>query len=106
MAYNEILAERIRKILSGHKGLREKKMFGGISFMLNGRMCCGVLKDDLVIRVDPEHYAKALAKPHVRPRDFTGRPMKGFLFVGPGGHHTDESLAKWVKQAADFAASR
>ncbi len=105
MAYNEILADRVRKILSGHKGLTEKKMFGGISFMLNGHMCCGVLKDDLVIRVGPMYYEKALAEPHIHPMDFTGRPMKGFLFVGTGGYHTDESLSKWVRQAVDFAAS-
>lgn len=105
MVYNEKLASRIRKILVTQKGLAEKKMFGGISFMLKGNMCCGVIKNNLVVRVGPERYEKALAEPHVRPMDFTGRPLRGFVFVGPGGYQTDEALMKWVKLAIDVALS-
>lgn len=105
MTYDVKLAGRIREILARRKGLAEKKMFGGISFMLNGNMCCGVVKDNLLVRIGPENYEKALAEPHVRPMDFTGRPLRGFVFVGPGGYQTDEDLAKWVKRAVDFASS-
>lgn len=105
MAYNEKLADRIRKVVARHKGFSEKKMFGGIAFMLRGNMCCGVVKDDFVVRVDPERYEEALAEPHTRPMDFTGRPIKGFVFVGSGGYQTDKVLAKWVKEAVDFALS-
>ena len=105
MAYNEELADRVRKALAGRRGLAEKKMFGGLTFMLAGNMCCGVLKDDLVVRVGPEGYAEALAEPHARRMDFTGRPMKGMVYLGPEGYRTEADLARWVKRAADFAAS-
>ncbi len=105
MAYDENLADRIRKVLARHKALTEKKMFGGVAFMLGGKMCCGVVKNDLVVRVGPEHHEEALAQPHARPMDFTGWPMKGFLFIGPAGYRTDEALAKWVKQAVEFVST-
>ncbi len=92
MVYDEKLADRIRKMLTTRKGLVEKKMFGGITFMLNGNMCCGVVKNNLVVRIGPERYEKVLAEPHVQPMDFTGRPLRGFVFVGPGGYQTDEDL--------------
>jgi len=102
MAYDEKLADRIRKALAGRQGLTERKMFGGIAFMLRGKMCCGVLDDNLVVRVGPERYEKAVAAPHARPMDFTGRPLKGFVFVSPNGYKTDKALAKWVEQAVEF----
>lgn len=105
MAYNQKLATRIRKALSRHKALTEIKMFGGLCFTIRGNMCCGVLNDDLVLRVAPEAAAKYLAEPHVRPMDFTGRPMKNFLYVGPGGTRSAPALKKWVKRAAEFALS-
>ena len=105
MAYNEDLADRVRKALAGRKGLAEKKMFGGLTFMLAGNMCYGIIKDNLMVRVGPELYAEALSEPHARPMDFTGRPMKGMVYVGPEGYRTDADLARWVKRAADFAAS-
>ena len=105
MAYNETLAARVRKVLARHKAVAEIKMFGGLCFTLRGNMCCGVLKNDLVLRVAPEAATKYLAEPHVRPMDFTGRPMKNFLYVGPGGHGTASSLRKWIRRAADFAMS-
>jgi hypothetical protein len=80
-------------------------MFGGLSFMLGGNMCCGIIKDDLVARVDPHSYEKAVAKPHVRPMDFTGRPLKGMVYVGPEGYRTDEGLKYWLDQALSFALS-
>ena len=105
MAYNQKLAERVRKILGRRRGYSEIRMFGGLCFTLKGNMCCGVEKNRLMIRVGPERYEEALAQPHARPMDFTGRPLKGFLFVGPGGYKTGPSLRKWVSMSADFASS-
>ena len=102
MAYSEQLAGRVRKTLGRKGGLYEIKMFGGIAFMLRGHMCCGVVKDLLMVRVGPEGYEKALAKPHARPMDFTGRPLKGLVFVSPAGIRTDKRLSSWVAQAARF----
>jgi TfoX/Sxy family transcriptional regulator of competence genes len=105
MAYDEQLANRISNVLRRQQGLAEKKMFGGISFMLRGNMCCGVVGDDLVVRVGPEQYAKVLGEPHARPMDFTGRPLKGLVYVGSGGYRSDAALTTWVKRGVDFAAS-
>lgn len=102
MAYSEQLASRVRKILARQGGLYEQKMFGGIAFMVRGHMCCGVVKDLLMVRVGPEAYEKALAKPHTRPMDFTGRPLRGLVFVAPAGTRTDQGLSGWVRQAARF----
>jgi TfoX/Sxy family transcriptional regulator of competence genes len=97
MAYDEKLADRIRDVLSRHGGLSERRMFGGIAFMLRGNMCCGVVGDDLMLRVGPEQYEKLL--------DFTGRPMRGLVYVGPDGYRSDEALAKWVERSVVFVAS-
>lgn len=105
MVYDEALAERVRSLLSGHEGLTEKKMFGGISFMLGGKMCVGVIKDDLVVRVGPKGHEEALLRPHVREMDFTGHSIKGFVYVGPGGYDSEEALAQWVELAVDFVGS-
>lgn len=105
MAYDEKLAQRVRKILATRKGATEKKMFGGLALLLNGRMCCGVLNDDLVVRVGPERHAAALARPHTRLMDFTGRPLTGFVYVGPRGVKTDAALAKWVQEATEYAST-
>ena len=105
MAYNEELAGRVRKALAAHEGLTEKKMFGGLSFMLAGNMCCGVAKDDLVVRVGADVHQKALTQPHTRPMDFTGRPMKGMVYVQAEGYRTDEALAQWVERGVAFASS-
>lgn len=85
MAYDEKLAERVRKVLATREGVAEKKMLGGLAFLLGGRMCCGVLNDDLVVRVGPKRHAAALDRPHARSTDFTGRPLTGFVYVGPRG---------------------
>ena len=103
MSYNETLAARVRKTIAGQKELEEKRMFGGLTFMVNGNMCCGVLNDDLVVRIGLDRYRKALARPHARPMDFTGRPLKGMLYIGPEGCKTDQALKSWVDQAVSFA---
>lgn len=104
MAYNLKLAERIRSELNGIHVV-EKKMFGGIGFLLNGNMACGVNKDDLILRVDPEKHNALLKKSHVRPFDMTGRPMKGWLLVEAEGCKTDKQLSTWVKEGLEFASS-
>jgi hypothetical protein len=105
MAYDEGLAQRIRDVLGDQPGLVEKKMFGGIGFMVHGNMACGVHKDALIVRVGPEKHEETLAKPHTRPFDITGRPMKGWGMVTPGGYESDEALEDWVQQGLDFALS-
>jgi TfoX/Sxy family transcriptional regulator of competence genes len=105
MAYDETLAARIGTILASHDGLTERKMFGGIAFMLNGHMCCGVTRSDLMVRVGPDAYEDSLAQPHARPMDFTGRPMKGMIYVGAAGYQDDASLRAWVDRGVAFASS-
>lgn len=105
MAYNEQLAERIRYLIGDGPGITERKMFGGIAFMLNGHMFCGITRDDLMLRLGSGRYEEALATPNARPMDFTGRPMKGMVFVGPEGYQTDEQLLGWVEQTLDHARS-
>lgn len=105
MAYNEDLAARVRKALGRRKGVKEQKMFGGLAFMLRGHMCCGVLDDELMLRLGPDLAAKALNRAHTRPVDFTGRVMKSMIMVAPAGHKTDAALKTWVDEAAGFAAS-
>lgn len=105
MAYDEHLAERIRALLATEPGLTARQMFGGIGFMLNGNMCCGVHGEDMIVRLSAEAAADALTRPHARPFDMTGRPMRGWLLVGPGATGAEESLAAWVAESAAFAAS-
>ena len=105
MAYDERLAERMRGILAGAPGVDEKKMFGGVAFLKEGKMFCGIVKDDLMVRVGPKRYEAALAEAHVRPMDFTGRPMNGYVFVGPGGTRTEKAIKRWVDQGAAFVAT-
>jgi TfoX/Sxy family transcriptional regulator of competence genes len=105
MAYDEGLAERIRDALGDEREVVEKKMFGGLCFMVAGKMSVGIVKDDLMVRVGPERNDLALSQPHARPMDFSGRPMKGFLYVAPEGVESDERLACWVAQGVAFAHS-
>ena len=105
MAYDEELAERVRGALAGCEGLTEKRMFGGIAFMLRGNMSCGIVSDKLMVRVGPERFDEALTLPHARPMDFTGRPMRGMVYVTPEGCRTDEALKRWVEQGLNFAAT-
>ena len=105
MAYNETLADRIRAVVGDGPGLTERKMFGGIAFMLNGNMFCGITRDDLMVRVGPDRFEEALASPGAHLMDFTGRPSKGMAFVGPEGYATDEQLRGWVEQTMGYARS-
>jgi TfoX/Sxy family transcriptional regulator of competence genes len=105
MAYNEGLAQRIRETLAEQPGLSEKKMFGGVSFLLNGNMACGVIKDELIVRVGPEQYAEAVAQRHTRPFDIAGRLMTGWIMVGPAGYQSNDALHAWVEQGLTFARS-
>ncbi len=103
MAYDEEVASRVRQVLGELAGLEEKKMFGGLGYLLMGNMACGVNKDDLIIRVGPDEYEKYVALPHARPFDFTGRPMKGWLMIAPAGYKAEEDLVAWIKRGVDFA---
>jgi TfoX/Sxy family transcriptional regulator of competence genes len=105
MAYNESAANRVRKLLKRRKGFAERKMFGGIAFLLNGNMCCGVVDDDLVLRLGPELAAEALDKPHTREMDFTGKSLKSMVYLAPAGYKTEAALGRWVRQVAQFTAS-
>jgi len=105
MAYDEDMAYRIRAVLAGQEGVTERKMFGGLAFMVNGHMCCGLTKGDLMVRVGPEQHEEALAQPHAREMDFTGRPMRGMVSVDPAGYETDEALQAWVDRGLAFVTS-
>ncbi len=105
MSYDEGLAERIRDVLAFREDITEKKMFGGIAFLLGGNMCVGVVNDVLMVRVGAEACDAALNEPHVRPMDFTGRPLKGFVYVDPDGIDDDEALQAWIERGVAFAAS-
>jgi TfoX/Sxy family transcriptional regulator of competence genes len=105
MAYDEGLAQRIREILDERADVAEKKMFGGLAFLLGGNMCVGVVGDDLMVRVGPRAYEDALRQPHARKMDFTGRPMKGLLFVAAAGLEEDADLRRWVERGVRFAGS-
>ncbi len=104
MAYSEELADRVREVLDG-RVVREQKMFGGLCFMVDGNMCAGVTGDDLMLRLGEERADAALDEPHTRPMDFTGRPMKKFVFVEPAGTESDADLERWVGRALEFVAS-
>ena len=106
MAFDEKLAARIRTQLGKKKGLVEKKMFGGLAFLLNGNMSCGVRGDEMIVRLAPEETDKALAKKHVRVFDISGRgPMKGWILVDAEGVKTEKDLAAWVDTGVKYAAS-
>ena len=102
MAFDEALAERIRQALSRRKHVEEKKMFGGIGFLLNGNMLVGVWKDSLIVRLGPEEGEEALKEPHVKEFDITGRPMKGWVLVAPEGVGADDELSGWLQRAVKF----
>lgn len=103
MAYNEKLADRTREIISlSHKKVEEKKMFGGLCFMVNGKMCVGVEQERLMVRLDPERYDEAMEKEGCKPMDFTGKIMKGYVFVDIDSLNTKKKLEYWVKLALEF----
>lgn len=105
MAFDEGLAERIRDALRDTRHVSERRMFGGLAFMVDGHMAVGILGDALMARVGPPHHAQALAQPHTRPMDFTGRPMKGYVFVDPPGLARDADLARWIERCVAFVGT-
>lgn len=105
MAYDEGLSQRIREILADQSGVIEKKMFGGLAFMINGHMSVGVIKTDLMVRTGPDNYEDALSQPNTRPMDFTGKPLRGFVYVDEKGYESDEGLDQWVQRGVDHALS-
>jgi TfoX/Sxy family transcriptional regulator of competence genes len=105
MPYNEALGRQIRKQLRQLPGLQEKSMFGGIGFLVNGNMACGVHRESLILRLGAADYAAALKEPHVRVFDMTGRPMKGWVTVSADGYSDSKALSRWLKQSIEFAQS-
>jgi TfoX/Sxy family transcriptional regulator of competence genes len=105
MAYDEVLAERVREVLAARSDVTERKMFGGIAFMVAGNMACGVLGEELIVRLGDEEGENALNEEGVRPFDFTGRPMKNIVYVAPERTSDDAGLVEWVDAGADYAAS-
>lgn len=105
MAYDHGLAERLRDLLCDEPGISEKKMFGGLAFLSRGYMFVGIAGDALMARVGPAYYDEALARPHVRVMDFTGRPMRGYVFVDAPGIETDAALFDWIRRCRKFVDS-
>ncbi len=102
MAYDEALAARVRTRLAAQRGVSERRMFGGLCFLLKGHMCAGINGATLMLRVGPERYAEALARPHAREMDFTGRPLKGMIYVDPSGIASAAGLGRWLQLAVAF----
>ena len=102
MAYDEGLAQRVRILLEGKSDFAEKRMFGGVCFLLRGNMACGILNEDLIVRVGPDNYDDLMKRPDTREFDITGRTMKGWVMVSPEGHKTDEDLSDWVERGVAF----
>jgi hypothetical protein len=102
MAYDEQLAARIRHALAARIDMTERKMFGGLAFLRDGRMCCGIVGRDLIVRVVEDEVPSVLRRPHVRPMDFTGRPLRGFVYVAPSGVATDDALGEWIGRGLAF----
>ena len=105
MGYDLKIAERVRRSLSSQRDVVEKRMVGGLSFVVGGSMCCGVTGSALMVRVGAEARERTLARPHVRPMEFAGRPLAGFVLVDPEGFRTEATLAAWVQQGLDFVAT-
>ena len=105
MAYDEALSARIRSAFDSDQSVTEKKMFGGVAFMVSGNMACGIVSNELMVRVGPDNCEDALSRPHARPMDFTGRPTRGMVYVDRPGFESDQDLAAWVESGASFARS-
>ncbi len=102
MAYDETLAQRMREVLADEPGVVEKKMFGGLAFMVRGNMCCGIVKDELMLRVGKDLFDEAMARPHSRVMDFTHRPMPGMVYVEKPGFASDGDLKDWIDLSLRF----
>ena len=105
MPYDQGLARRIRDELGELPELEEKKMFGGVGFLVRGNMACGVHGEELIVRVGRDGYEGALGQPHTRPFDMVGRPMAGWIMVAPKGYEAESDLRNWVRQGVEFALS-
>jgi TfoX/Sxy family transcriptional regulator of competence genes len=105
MAFDKALAARVREVLARKEGTTERKMFGGLAFLLNGNMCCGVTGDRLMLRLGEGGAAEALAEPHTHPMDFTGKPMKSMIYVDPAGLQSDKGVRSWVQRAVEYVSS-
>jgi TfoX/Sxy family transcriptional regulator of competence genes len=105
VAYDEGLAERIREHFRDRHDVEEKKMFGGLCFMVSSHMCCGIVKETLMARVGPDNYEKCLARKHASEMDFTGRALKGMVYVSPKGIESDKNLAEWLDTCTGFIES-
>lgn len=105
MAYDMGLVERIKQMVKDQPGLTEKKMFGGVGYLINGNMACGVIKDELVVRLGEVKNAEALDQPFTRQFDFSGKPMAGWIFVEKRGFKSDVNLQKWVSLGVEYALS-
>lgn len=105
MPFEQGLAQRIREHFLDTNGVQERKMFGGFCFMVYQHMCCGIVKDTLMARVGPNNYELCLKRKHVKEMDFTGRPMKGMVYVSPDGLDSDEELAQWLELCLGFVSS-
>ena len=105
MAFDEGLAQRVREALAGRPGITERRMFGGLAFLVDGKMFVGISGSKLMARVGVERYQDALAVPHVRQMDFTGKPMKGYVYVDPPGLVEDKDLGAWVSWCSAYAAA-
>ena len=105
MAFSEELADRTRVVLAERTRWDERKMFGGLAFMVAGHMCCGIIGDELMVRVGPDAYEEALSEPEAREMDFTGRPLRGMVYVSTAGVGTPEELAAWVDRGLRFVRS-
>jgi TfoX/Sxy family transcriptional regulator of competence genes len=102
MAYDERIADRIREMLVDQPEIEEKQMMGGVAFMVNNKMCVGVIKDEMMARIDPDMYEEALEKPGCRPMDFTHKPMKGWVFISQEGIDNVKVLEYWIGLALAF----
>ncbi len=105
MAYDEEVASRVRNAMAKYAPIEEKKMFGGLAFMLRGHMCVGVIGDELMVRVGLEGYEAALSNPHAREMDFTGRPLRGFVYVEKAGFNSAAGLSAWIDRGTKFVLS-
>jgi hypothetical protein len=105
MAYDEGLAQRIREQLQDRLDVKEKKMFGGVCFMVSNHMCCGIVKDKLMARIGPDNYENCLSKEYISEMDFTGKAMKGMIYIAPKGIESDKDLKEWLDYCLDFVKS-
>lgn len=105
MAFDEALAARVREVLARNEWITERKMFGGVAFLLNGNMCCGVTGDRLMLRLGESGAAEALVEPHTHPMDFTGKPMKSMIYVDPAGLESGKGVRSWVQRAVEYVSS-